>query len=261
MRSDDDKNMEKNLGEPFAMEYQEDVLKTRRNLLIASGLGLLVWWGDIKINPQENFSFLGIPLQAQEHHSGLAIGLLVTILYLIIHFFWNSMNAIQEYRLRRTGTRTEYQTIGRLSATGIDGPIHPRQSTLYNWWLEEAKKFNDIPEKLLQQQAAYNQAIEKLEKLCQQYDDPNSQNLRNASQAAGGAKKASEDLKTSIENAYQVFSSERIPVSLKRFDEAFNRHALSQNARWLCIEFGFPVLLGVSGCIGMIVKLCQTGPL
>jgi hypothetical protein len=114
---------------------------------------------------------------------------------------------------------------------------------------------------VLQQQTAYNQAIDKLQKLCQQYDDQNSQNLRNAQQAADGAKQASEDLKMSIENASQIFSSERIPVSLKRFDEAFNRHALSQNARWLCIEFGLPMLLGIGGCIGIIIKLCQMASL
>lgn len=253
--------MERRLGEPFAMEYQEDVLKTRRNLLIAGALGLLVSCSNIKIHTQAGFSFVGIPFQGEVHHSVLAIGLLGTIIYLIIHFLWNSIDAIQEYRLRRTGTRTEYQTIGRSSATGIDGPIHPRQSTLYNWWLEEAEKINAIPEQLLQQQTAYNQAIDKLQKLCQQYDDPNSQNLRNALQAARGAKQASEDLNTSIENASQIFSSKRIPVSLKRFDEAFNRHALSQNARWLCIEFGLPMLLGIGGCIGIIIKLCQMASL
>lgn len=244
--------MEKNLGEPFGMEYQEDVLKTRRNLLLVGGLCILVWLADLKISPCENFSIFGIPFQHGGSPLLLPMCLLPVILYLTIHFFWNSIDAIQEYRLRRTGTRTNYQTIARGTPIGTDGPIHPRQSTLYNWWLEEAQKFNDIPKLLQRQQESYSTAVATLETLCQRDKDPYSQNLNNAVTAANGAKKESFELKLKVEEMSKVFSSERIPVSLKRFDEAFHRHAISQNFRWLLIEFGVPLVTGLGGCIAVI---------
>lgn len=247
------KEMEKNLGEPFGMEYQEDVLKTRRNLLLVGGLCILVWLADLKISPCENFSIFGIPFQHGGSPLLLPMCLLPVILYLTIHFFWNSIDAIQEYRLRRTGTRTDYQTISRFSPDGIDGPIHPRQSTLYNWWFENAGNFDDISDLLQKQQEAYSTAVATLETLSQRDKDPYShQNFMNALKAVNGAKTASEDLKPKVEKMSEVFSSERIPVSLKRFDEAFHCHAISQNFRWLLIEFGVPLVTGLGGCIAVI---------
>ena len=250
------KEMEKILGEPFDMEYQEDVLKTRRNLLLVGGLCILVWQADLKINPSENFSIFGIPFQHGGSHLLLPWCLFFVTLYLTIHFFWNSWDAIQEYRLRRTGTRTHYQTTGKLSSKGMDGPIHPRQSTLYSWWLEQAGNFDDIPEQLQRQQESYSTVVAKLETLCRRDDDPNNQNFQNALQAVNQAKSESWNLQLKIEAMSKIFSSERIPVSLKRFDEAFHWRAISQNFRWLIIEFVVPLVIGIVGFCAMIAMIC-----
>ena len=54
---------------------------------------------------------------------------------------------------------------------------------------------------------------------------------------------------TKVQDLQKVLVSERIPVSLKRFDEAFKFHSMNQNARWLVLEFGVPVVVGISGIV------------
>ncbi|MCC7007150.1 MAG: hypothetical protein IT497_10990 [Ottowia sp.] len=143
------KAMEKTLGEPFSLEYQEDVLKTRRNLLVIGGLCILVKRGGLTVSDHGSFSFFGIPLQGSDDlYRSFLLCLLFAALYLTSHFLWASVDAIKEYQLRQSATRTRYQTATMNNAVGIDAPVHPRQSTLYNWWLEEAGKIDYLPEQL-----------------------------------------------------------------------------------------------------------------
>jgi len=53
-------------------------------------------------------------------------------------------------------------------------------------------------------------------------------------------------LYNSIQTAHKTISDQRIPVSLKRFDNWFQLFLRSQNLRWLIIEFLFPIVLGLS---------------
>jgi hypothetical protein len=59
------------LGEPFAMEYQEDVLKTRRNLLIAGASAILIHFGNLQFgggSPDNSISpFFGLGLKGMTH--------------------------------------------------------------------------------------------------------------------------------------------------------------------------------------------------
>lgn len=52
-----------------------------------------------------------------------------------------------------------------------------------------------------------------------------------------------------VKKVNATLSSERVKVSLERFDAVFRRRALSQNARWFVLEFGFPVVLGSAGIV------------
>nr|WP_315471773.1 hypothetical protein [uncultured Rhodoferax sp.] len=62
---------EKVLGEPFGMEYTEDVLKTRRNLLLAGAAAILVHAGNLQFGgmPPENpiSPFFGLALKGMTH--------------------------------------------------------------------------------------------------------------------------------------------------------------------------------------------------
>lgn len=147
------KAVEKVLGEPIFDDFSDNTLKIRRNLLVVA--------------------------------------------YLVVHFGWNSITHFQQWRLRVTGTRLAFKT-GRSPGLYLeddergDYPDDPRQSTLYTWWLVQAKQLASNPE------------------------TPDG-----------------------------VMSSERIHPSLDRFDRWFRLFQWNQVARWLVIEWGLPLALGV----------------
>lgn len=251
--------VEKALGEPFGLQYTEDVLKTRRNLLIAGGIGIFFWWAGLRLeSPSSDIQavsiILGMSVKGVTHEAFLW-GLLITTSYLLIHFLWASGDCINEFRLRVTGTRTAYQTGALLGSEDADYPSDPRQSTLYHWWLQRSRTKASIPNSFQEASERINHAASALEELARKHNDPSSKNLNNAIRAAGDINVRLTELKNSIEKMEKLLHSERIPVSLKRFDAAFRWHAISQNARWLTLEFGFPTLIGLLGIASVVAML------
>jgi hypothetical protein len=241
---------EKALGEPFGMEYQEDVLKTRRNLLLAGAAAVLVYAGNLQFGgmPPENpiIPFFGLALKGMTHATFLWC-LFFAVIYLTVHFFWASIDAIAEYRLRATGARVLFMTGMKWGTDLVDAPIHPRQSTLYSWWLEAARPFDALPDLTQETTKKIGEMVASFEVLRANHDDPASQNLSNAIRGASEVVVMLGKMHSGLEAAGKVLSSDRIPVSLARFDRAFSRRAISQNLRWLVLEFGFPLLLGLAG--------------
>lgn len=252
------KAMEKMLGEPFGLEFQEDVLKTRRNLLVAAGASIVIWAAGLTITPgTPNGSispFFGVTLNGMTHRVFLW-SMFTAVSYLFIHFLWASFDAFGEYRLRSTGAKVRFQTGSIWADAGIDAPIHPRQSTLYNWWHEAARGFDALPETLEDSLKRLNAAIDDLKVLQQQGNDAAGQNLNQAISSSTTAQAALMTLNSQVKTATETIANERIPVSLERFDKAFQFRAMSQNLRWLILEFGFPVLLGASACVALLTLL------
>jgi len=49
--------------------------------------------------------------------------------------------------------------------------------------------------------------------------------------------------------------SQRVPVSLKRFDRWMHMFVRSQSLRWLLIEIGMPLAIGVAGVVALGLDL------
>lgn len=250
------KAMEKVLGEPFGMEYQEDVLKTRRNLLVVgavavglnlSGLHLVQGVNGASISP-----ILGLQLMGMTH--SILLKLFIAILgYLLVHFVWASWDAFGEWRLRLTGARTVFQTGSIWGRDGVESVIHPRQSTLYSWWSQQSKSFGELPEKLSASLDAFKSHIDQLEVLQQTAEDPLRTNLNNVLQTSGNATTQFTALVSQLQASIKTIQHERIPTSLARFDRAFAWNLISRNMRWIVLEFGFPTVVGLVG-LGMCVR-------
>lgn len=233
--STDQEKVEKILGEPFAMDFSDYVRKIRNNLIITSLISIALLLGGLRIAPDS--TFLGLKFTGLDNNLILQT-LFFLNAYIFIHFLWSSHDHFQEWWLRLTGTKVAYVTTGRFSAEGADYPSDPRQSTLYNWWNDEARKISSLQEPLNNIQTKLKEWEATITKSPEGADTNvvNTFTLR-----------VSEDvnkLNASVEQIGKTLESPRIPASLKRFDGHFQFFLRSQNLRWLIIELGFPLALG-----------------
>lgn len=225
------------LGKPFATDFSDYVRKIRNGLIITSVISISLLLGGLQIAADS--SFLGLKFEGL-NYSLLLKAIFFLNAYMFIHFLWCSIDSFQEWMLRVTGTRVAHVTIARLAAEGCDYPNDPRQSTLYNWWKDEARKIASLQEPLGRIENKL-QAWEKTVKDALEGKDPNVVNAcMSINQVAEDIRK----LKNSIEDTSKTIESKRIPASLKRFDSRFQLFLRSQNLRWLIVELGFPLLLG-----------------
>ena len=62
-------------------------------------------------------------------------------------------------------------------------------------------------------------------------------------------------LADSVKSLENVLTSERIPVSLSRFDNWFKHFVAIQNFRWFIIEVSLPVILGLLAIVLMAKEI------
>lgn len=227
----------KRLGEPFPAEFSENAFKVRRNLLAVSmvALAITIW----QIPVEEYSGFKATKLEP----SAIREILMWILGYHLAHFGWYAWDSFQEWRLRLTGSHVTHVTTGKFSAEGIDYPDDPRQSTLYNWWLQEARRMGTIHQPL--EELAIK--VEEWEKKVEPFTTPKqgeSLNFANAMHTLADTRKMIEDLKRHVVTAQKVIEDVRIPTSLQRFDKAFKYAQSFANTRWLVIEVAFPLVLG-----------------
>lgn len=222
--------VEKALGNPVAGDLPENALKVRRNLLAFGIISIVITLGGVKLDPTSSvlgFKFVGIS------ESLIANALLVTNIYFLLHFIWYAFEAFLEWRLRVTGTRLAFVTGARLGSEHADYPDDPRQSTLYNWWKDHAKRIGSFKE-TANELSVKIQAWE--EKVSSFKNGNDSLNLSNAMSTLTQAKNSVEKLKSQIQTTEKTLTALRIPHSLGRFDGWFKLFLKSQNLRWLIIR-------------------------
>jgi hypothetical protein len=243
------------LGEPFGLEYREDVLKTRRNLLAAGAISVLICSADLTVQTGVGGGtvapILGWSLTGMKQ-SVLLWCLTVMTAYLLLHFVWASVDAIHEYALRSTGLPVEGQYgDAAWGPEGVEPTNDARQTTLYSWWQYHARSVEPLAAKLHEQGATldrYLGALGSYKENPSASDHQRDDILRNATIV----QQAQVNLMQSVKQLRETFSNPRVQVSLERFDVVFRRRALSQNARWIVLEFGFPVVLGIAGILGAL---------
>lgn len=238
--------MAKYLGEPFMSEFTESVRKMRTHLLIGAVIAIAAVFMDLTINPDS--PVFGVQFKGLSERK-ILIGLFLINLYLLVHFFWSSLDSYREWEIRLTG----YE-----NADVLDVPFYndqtdfakdPRQSTLYNWWLKSARQIQPLDEMM-------RNLIENIDSMIasgtQIFDPPRGSNF-NAEM--GKVRSELDKIDKAMETVNTTLTNSRLVSSLALFDTRFRHFHASQNLRWILIEWLLPIGIGLLALCGLIWKL------
>lgn len=242
--------VEKALGEPFSTEFQENAFKVRRNLLVFAFISLVVTMGDVKVG--DKVEVFGLSLE-NFSVALLQLSLLLVTIYHQVHFVWYCVDSFSEWRLHTTGTKLAFVTGFMWDNEDKDKSKDPRQSTLYNWWLQQTRGLgNDIPTaKDALQKLSEFEAILKTREVA---DDKYHLNLHSSHKLVTEARADIAKNLAKMEAIEKTITSARIPVSLERFDRFFHLAKRSANLRWLLIEMCAPMLIGFAAIASLVMK-------
>lgn len=232
--------VEKVLGEPVATEFSEKAWKIRTNLIMASAIAVAIGLGELRITPDS--SILGLKFNGL---SDLVIryGLSAVIGYLLLHFLWVAWDSFLEWRLRITGTRRGFITGATWGSEHEDIPREPRQSTLYNWWKQEARAIGNLTATAQQLNAKCAQWEADLKSRFAGTSDWT--NISNVMTLIAQTREHANKIATGIKAATKALNSPRLMVSLSRFDRWFEIFLRSQNLRWLVLDLCAPLALAI----------------
>lgn len=243
------KEVEKSLGEPVAADFSDYVRKLRGNLVFVSFISISLILGGLEIDPES--SILGLKFKGLDN-SSVMYGLLILNSYMLFHFLWCSFDAFQEWGMRVTGTRLSFITTARLSSESGDYPSDPRQTSLYHWWKDQSAKIGSLTDPISEINNKLDKWEQEVKEALEAQDNPNAVN---ACMAINRVASDISKLKGSIETTAKALESPRIPESLKRFDNRFQLFLRSQNLRWLLLELGLPIVMGVVSVCLLTSKL------
>ncbi|CAH6933437.1 conserved membrane hypothetical protein [Vibrio chagasii] len=249
--STDIEKVQKALGEPVTAELSDYARKIRNNLMMLSVVTIALTLGGLELDTSS--SIVGLKFKNLDSRS-MFLGLLAINAYMLVHFIWVSIDAFQEWGLRVSGTKLAFITTAKLSSEYGDYPSDPRQSSLYQWWAEQANSIGSISELL----DTLNKKLETLENDVRnglEEKGEHSTNIANSCASIGRLSKSIHDLQRGIRVAEETISSQRIPVSLKRYDSRFKLFLKTQNLRWLVLELGLPILMGFIAIVLLIKQL------
>lgn len=213
---------EASLLSPFMDDFPENTIKIRRNLLAVAILALFYKLGDLKV--AKDSTFLGVKLEGlTQCHIDIAFGLFLS--YFILHFLWNSLDYIREYRLRATGMKMKMREIGvRMGKTDGGMRINEialddiRQSTLFTWFDQHKDTLCGT--------------TTKLKKFVEEFEDKEDQNLKNISERL-------KRIETELTNL------DTMEAGLQQFGKSFFSFVQIQSWRWLLLEWLFPLIVGL----------------
>lgn len=246
---DDIEAVKKVLGEPIFIGLSDDAKRVRSRLMTTAILAIALSLGGLQVNsgaPIFGFQLSGIT-------DGIVTTAITAILtYLLFHFLWLSVDAFREWRLRITGSRVAHQTVARAASEHGDYPNDPRQSTLYVWWLAQTRElrrvailFDEASELISQWKHEVGASLTKKGDI---------QSMHTANQQADLIDKKMEEMRRVLRKTEGIVQSNRVPVSLGRFDKWHKEFSRSQNLRWLMIDICTPVVLGLAGVILLYIE-------
>lgn len=230
------------LGKPFDAGFDETTLKIRRNLLIASSISAIAGLSDVRLDltkPILGFSFKNLSDDV------VRWSLVAVTSYLLLHFTWCVVEAFAYWRIRVTGTRLAFKTTGSFAAPEADYPDDPKQSSLYNWWLENSRS---TLRSVTRSTEEFRKSVEKL------HADPESGIKRLPSletQRTRDVVSRLESISRSIQDLNKTLRNGRIEESLRRFDGWYRFFLKSQNLRWILIDVIAPIAIAIVGLVAL----------
>lgn len=238
-RKADDENYKavvKIMGQPVGFDLSDAAIKVKNLLLTVSIFLLCLVIGDIKVTGAVRF--LGVNLEGFTGFK-MIFGLSAAVAWVLIHYLWYAWEVFGEWRLRITGMRVARQKGSTQGYLEADHPEDPRQSTLYNWWVEQQY----WPPRI---EATIKKLETAAEQIKEQIDSSSIENfeLHVGLQSVAELNTVVGALRQTQEKIIEFGSNSRIEYSLRRFDNWFWRVVNSQNMRVLIIDILFP--LGVS---------------
>ena len=218
--------VQRTLGEPVFIYFTQETIHSRRNLILLSFIALIYSCSGAEIG---DFHPLGIQFREFDA-TYIDLFFIGAVIYSLVHFLWLSLDALQEWRIRLTGTKTAFITVARPADKRGDYPSDPRQSSLMTWWTTQAEDISD-----------FEPLATTLEENLKAPQDLTSEKQL----SSDSLQKQAIDLKSAIDKLIETLQSERIPESLGRFERWYKMFSYSQLLRFVLLGWGFPVLLGI----------------
>lgn len=234
------------LGDPFMSEFTDSVRKMRTHLLIGAVIAIAAVFMNLTINPDS--PVFGVQFKGLSERK-ILVGLFLINLYLLVHFFWSSLDSYREWELRLTGYENADVLDVPFYNAQTDFAKDPRQSTLYNWWLKSARQIKPTDQMM---QDLINKIDSLIASGSEVYEPPKGSNFN-----AEMAKIRSEitNIDKAFENLNATITNSRLISSLAQFDTRFRHFHASQNMRWILVEWFLPLGIGLIALFGLIWKL------
>lgn len=238
-------DIEKVLEKPVFEGFDENTLRIRRNLLIFSFIGFLINYFSIDI---KGASFLG--LEVENLDTSLINNILVIIIfYHLCHFFMNAWDFILWLKIRITGTFKNIDSDGAIMTDPEGEYLKDKRNSTFYWWFSSKKR--EINRNLLkchfeELEATLKDLIRTIDKIKNNSD--NSNNIvamqRNLDTINKSLLSKISNIDEGLKFIEQCLKSNRIEVSMERFDKGFWNFQKIHVIRLLTIEYLLPIIFG-----------------
>lgn len=213
--------LKKLMSHPVFLTHDSNAKIIRAQLFFIASAAIFLTNTNIEIGKQS--SILGIKLDGLTTDHVFQIALIL-IAYQLIHFCWASWESLCEWRIRQTALETAGWGGSGLSIKAENQNEKVRQTTLYAYLVDiidlDIRKVRSIME---DEQGITQESIN--------------------------------GLTNSLNNIQESINSERVRVSIVRFDKWYKMFYKAQNIRWLLLEFMLPVLLGLTATVFLTRRL------
>ncbi|MGR5150206.1 hypothetical protein ACQKP8_27125 [Photobacterium alginatilyticum] len=219
-------NFDDLLIKPNIEPFDSNTQRIRRNLLVASILGIVLTSGSASFDGTHS-GLLGVKLE-QINIQHFYYLLLASLGYFLLHFVWAAFDDLKANRLRLTGIRVPEATVASYAASSTFEPnvSQKNQSTLFSWWKGHKNKFEHL-----------EMIVESIEGNVQKGQfEP----------AINTAKQQIEELNS--RTAY-------IEAALLKFEKGYWQYQRSQLIRWFLLDFGIPFLLAIISILCVVMEL------
>lgn len=213
---------EEYFAKPFIEPFNDNTLKIRRNLMVTSAIAIIYALGSDGIDPS-NSRIFGVQFN-NVSATTIEIALAVLIIYLLAHFIWNAIDDLKAWRLRLTAR----VWLGKSNAYIVESHLEEekaeseKQATLSSWVLGQKEKVDGIINNIRKEE---QKILEKTDLRKNEFEH-----------YIGGIQKELTVIKE---------KDEYIKAALERYAKGYKSMQTSQLARWICMEFLIPGIMGV----------------